>query len=492
MTNDDSPSLRIWQQNLNKSLVAQHCLLQTTHSRALSHDIVAIQEPYMGPGAKSRALSRWIACYPTPYANATEEQAKKTRSIIFMRKDLDSKSWSQVDVDSFDVTAIIAHTPHRDYLIINAYNDCNHSHTLSTIRRLLLQRRRLLPPDAQEEIILMGDFNRHHPIWDEARNGHLFTNQNLEAATTLLNLLADYSLQMALPPFLPTLRSFSSGNLTRVDNVFVSEGATDVLTSCTTYPEDQPAGTDHFPIETILNIPTHHLPPPTKRNFRKTNWEEFRGSLQHRIADIDITSPILNANSFDLLLDQLYAAIEHCIDNHVPLIRLSPYAKRWWTKELNDLRKRKVRLGRLSYRFRETPEMAVHEEYRLARNHYTEEIRRVKQQHWETYLEELAQGADMWSVHRIISSPSSDGSHTHIPPLETSGADDSINIAKTNDAKAEVLLNTFFPPPTARAASFVPPPPDAYPKPSFSFHPPSDEQIVRAIAYERSKKDLNG
>ena len=71
-------------------------------------------------------------------------------------------------------------------------------------------------------MIWLGDFNRHHPLWDEERNVHLFTTANLDAAQPLLNLLATYGMKMALPKGIPTLEAMNTKNYTRPDNVFCS------------------------------------------------------------------------------------------------------------------------------------------------------------------------------------------------------------------------------------------------------------------------------
>ena len=48
-----------------------------------------------------------------------------------------------------------------------------------------------------------GDFNRHHPMWDEERNRHLFTVQALEESLKLITLAADHDMYMALPKIFP-------------------------------------------------------------------------------------------------------------------------------------------------------------------------------------------------------------------------------------------------------------------------------------------------
>ncbi|KAJ7187281.1 hypothetical protein C8R46DRAFT_822025, partial [Mycena filopes] len=86
-------------------------------------------------------------------------------------------------------------------------------------------------------------------------------------------------MEMALPRDIPTLRAKGTGNLTRPDNVFCSEGLLQFFVSCDAYPTRTPGTTDHFPIISELD-----LVPPTKVmeerwNWRGANWDELRKEL---------------------------------------------------------------------------------------------------------------------------------------------------------------------------------------------------------------------
>ncbi|KAG2108904.1 uncharacterized protein F5147DRAFT_529760, partial [Suillus discolor] len=81
-------------------------------------------------------------------------------------------------------------------------------------------------------VIWLGDFNRHHPMWELANNTHLFTAANLDAAGTLINLLALYNMIQVLPPGIATLEASNTKNLTRPDNVFCSDRMEQVFTQC--------------------------------------------------------------------------------------------------------------------------------------------------------------------------------------------------------------------------------------------------------------------
>ncbi|EPS97081.1 hypothetical protein FOMPIDRAFT_1099446, partial [Fomitopsis schrenkii] len=86
-------------------------------------------------------------------------------------------------------------------------------------------------------VIWLGDFNRHHPIWEDERNTHLLTETYLDNAQPLVNLLSVFDFQMLLPPATPTLEAANSKNHTRPDNVFASQELVGSLVRCRTAPE---------------------------------------------------------------------------------------------------------------------------------------------------------------------------------------------------------------------------------------------------------------
>lgn len=89
-------------------------------------------------------------------------------------------------------------------------------------------------------IIWLGDFNRHHPQWDKLRNAHLFTQENLDKAQTLIEHTDNLDLYMILPRYTPTLKAMNTGNYTRPDNVFTTQSIADNLISCKTVEGEIP------------------------------------------------------------------------------------------------------------------------------------------------------------------------------------------------------------------------------------------------------------
>ena len=107
--------------------------------------------------------------------------------------------------------------------------------------------------DTDEELefsILCGDFNRHHPMWDEERNHHLFTATALAESVKLLEMVTRHDMQMVLPKDIPTLEALATKNWTHPDNIFCSMNMVDKIVYCTTDPRLRGPGTDHVPILT--------------------------------------------------------------------------------------------------------------------------------------------------------------------------------------------------------------------------------------------------
>ena len=89
------------------------------------------------------------------------------------------------------------------------------------------------------------DFNWHHPLWDEERNGHLLMAGASAAAQPLIALLEDFNMVMLILKGIPTLQSMVTKNWTRVDNVFAMHNTEHLVVACDTDPRQRGPGTDH-------------------------------------------------------------------------------------------------------------------------------------------------------------------------------------------------------------------------------------------------------
>src|SRR5882724_4911645 len=258
------------------------------------------------------------------------------RAIILVNKRLDTDMWSQVDIGSPDMTAVEVSTGRGKVWIVNTYNDIGWQQGL--LRSTLALRKRAHmgnPVRHTEHTIWLGDINLHHPLWDKECNSHLFTRGNLEKSQLLIDVLAEFDLQMVLPKDVPMLQALVTGNHTRPDNVFVSSLLVGRLVRCVTLPDERPARLDHIPVlmEVDLSLEEQvELPWP---NFRMADWKGVREAMSGRLEGLDADGDASTIGEFFHQLDELMCMISEVMDECVPKMGLLPSEKRWWSPELS-------------------------------------------------------------------------------------------------------------------------------------------------------------
>jgi ribonuclease HI len=477
----DVQHLRIWQQNLNKSSDAQLDFIHRLHPN--SFDIAAIQEPHINFLGNAQATSKWITVYPSTH----KAQPRLTRSLIFInRSSISSNAWTQLDVSCPDIVAIQIVTAQGTIRIYNIYNDGEHDEVLLALRKHV----RTYPParglPRPMRFIWLGDFNRHSPEWDEERNRHLFTRENLQAAGALIGLLAQEGMHMALPPGIPTLEAMASKNRTRVDNVFCDESTLSLIDTCDTREDWRPVKTDHFPIITNVRIAIEKGTERPRYDFRLVDWDEFNKALKARMQHVPEPTDIHSEAEASRRLDQLNRLVEETIEEQVPISKPCPYSKRWWNEELKTLRKEVKKLAREA---RKVQGMEGHPDilkYRKKRNEFAQAIRNTKRQHWIKWLENLSDYT-VWSAHRLVKAPPSDGGAARVPALciKDPNTGEISEEATDNSHKARMFHKLFFP-----EKPLVPAIPIdyEYPEPRWEHKAVSNEQIHRAIRHLKPKK----
>jgi hypothetical protein len=272
-------------------------------------------------------------------------------------------------------------------------------------------------PRIQLADIWVGDFNRHDPMWEHPNNSQLFTRPNIDAADYLINLLADFGMDIALAPGIPTLEHFVTKALHRVDHVFCLHDLSLKFTRCEALPHERPPKTDHFPTVSCIDLSMVRIDEEPKRNYRDTDWEEFGKGLETNLGRLRIRDPA-NIQDFDTMLQEFSSAITDTIEAHVPLCRPSPHCKRWWSKELAQARTAMRTLAKKAYRMRKRfPNHPIMEEYRQARNIYVQNVKSARQHHWEDWVESTDRFS-MWIVNKYVTAAPSDGGSARIPTLK--------------------------------------------------------------------------
>ena len=227
-------------------------------------------------------LSRQCKSKPTLVFNIPQNTLNQQRKKNMLHDPNEQKvNWTTLDIRSTDITAVKIKTHNCVVLIFNLYCNCTHNNSLLKSKEYMQQEATQITQNEQNtSMIWLGDFNWHHPQWDEERNSHLFTQQNLGAAQTLVNTTIKRNMHTTPPKNLPALKAMSTSNYTCTDNIFFSANLTNKIIICTTIPEDQPAKSNHIPIDTTLETNTTAVTTKQKYNYRQTIWEEFNKTLK--------------------------------------------------------------------------------------------------------------------------------------------------------------------------------------------------------------------
>src|ERR1700730_1211038 len=243
------PRLRIWQQNCRKSLDNTLHLINSLNPEHF--DLCLVQEPHIDFLNKTRAPGGWRTILPPSHNrpntntnnNNNDNPENPTRAAILVSPRLDTANWMDLTIDSPDLTGIQLWGEFGTIRIINVYADCHHSRAIQKVNLWLTNTDRDMNSDATQPTtppmhpvydLILGDFNRHHPMWEDEGNLHLFTMQALDLAQPLLELIAARDLEMVLPKGTPTLQLSMTKTWSRPDNVFISGTLVDAVVHCDT------------------------------------------------------------------------------------------------------------------------------------------------------------------------------------------------------------------------------------------------------------------
>jgi hypothetical protein len=202
--------------------------------------ILAIQEPGYSPYTKSTYC-------PRPYELAYEA-LPATKVCFMVRRDIGDAQWRRTQYGP-NVAVLELTLPGRNLSIVNVYNPRGSGPRITEWQNL-----NTALEEIRGELILLGDFNAHHPQWGgvgtacEQHADHLLVETRRRDLTLLT------------PPGEPTwVRGNSS---TVIDLTFISNSLANRVRYCGARP-DWLLIEDHIPIDITLEID-----PPQRPNIR--------------------------------------------------------------------------------------------------------------------------------------------------------------------------------------------------------------------------------
>jgi Endonuclease-reverse transcriptase len=360
--------LSIWQQNINKLPTCQHNLISSNELILMDIDIIALQEPSLNANNCTIVSRDWTTIYPMPH----NKRPGETRAATLIRSQVNTDAWTQIDFLSSNVMVIQITGSWGKLTIFNVYNDSNSNKTLTLLTNFHQSNCSMLGREEQGDahIIWLGNFNRHHPHWDDLSNTRLFTSEAIKDTEVLIEALAEVGLELALPSGTPTHYHNVMKRWSRLDHVFISEHSENLLIACDTQLEQREINTDHLPIQTELDLKVRANEEVPAPNFCEVDWDEFRKVLEAQLATMQPAERITTQRQLNQSCKALTEAIQDIIWDQVLVAKITSKTKRWWTKELTQLRRIAGKLGRRAYKRRDDLAHPIHQEHKEAAKRY--------------------------------------------------------------------------------------------------------------------------
>jgi hypothetical protein len=222
-------TISILQNNINKSQRRTHSILN--HPTSSSFAVLALQEPYWSEYTKSCLMHHaWTLVQPPP-----DDQGQKPRSVMYINNELlPTKEYEIINMPFRDVTAIAVTTSTKPFLLINVYNSQKND-IITPLQRHIHNTINIQQYDA---IIILGDFNLHHPLWNPPHY-----EKHEDKADNLIQMMTTLGLNLVIPE--GTITFPRSG--TAIDLVWGNNTAENLILRCG-IANTRDHGSDHLAI----------------------------------------------------------------------------------------------------------------------------------------------------------------------------------------------------------------------------------------------------
>jgi hypothetical protein len=124
-------------------------------------------------------------------------------------------------------------------------------------------------------------------------------------------------------------------NESTIDLMLIPSQLQPRVISCQIHSVDH--GSDHRAIALKLNYQRRPWKVPLQqRAYNMADWDSIQQTLQAQIGPVP---GIANTDNLDKAAQELVSQIQSLLQEKIPPPKAFPYTKRWWSRELTQLRK---------------------------------------------------------------------------------------------------------------------------------------------------------
>ena len=387
-----------------------------------NYDVLVIQEPWRNP----YIATSYHPLKDTFYLAYPDDKA--ARVCFYINRRIDPSTWtisySTKDIMILQIDNIsFGNKVH----IVNVYNEVG-THTLTKLRDAIDRL------DQQDEVLMLGDFNLHHPLWTSI---HHLAASGATAAQALLTVMQDFHFQLLTIPGAPTHR-WADGEST-IDLTFATEGLTSRMLYCK-IDSGRDCDSDHLPITTAFAWEWTATVPIHKRQWARMDVPILQQTLKKRLPEVPTATALDGKYSIDQYVEAIVNALQAGIEASTPWSNPSPRSVPGFDRECKDICREVQKLRRLWQKTRLEDD---YEAYRRARNRKGRSVKRIlRDNHRQRVTEASASDSGLWKLVRWAKNR-----HVMVPTCTPELRKPDGGLAQEASEKAETLRQSFFPPP---------------------------------------------
>ena len=341
-------------------------------------------------------------------------EGTKGGQAILVRRDVIgySKQINYLDRGQLEIQAVTIVLDRDKVDILNIYNP-NKNITVNEFEYYINQ--------LENKIILIGDLNAHHPMWEERSQGNATGNN-------IVNILFKYpDLTLVTPKSLPTRNNLNAFSSSTIDLCFASSELS--LESNVKVIDD--FGSDHELISITFNVKTNFQNIKTRRKWKfgeSPDWANWGKLLDEPIYTGDVI------NDYNLFVNNIVktsdAFFGRTSGNFKP-----KYSKPWWNSDCSKASIDKKKAKR-ALKHNPSPENLIN--LKRAEAIVKKTVKEAKKASFKNYCSQINCFTPIGEVWKKVSSFNGKRRFQSTPPLQEG------SVLHTQPAeKAEVIANGF-------------------------------------------------
>ncbi|CAD0055227.1 unnamed protein product [Aureobasidium pullulans] len=286
-------TLNILQANLHRSSGVQDALYND--SDIWDFDAILIQEPHYWEIAGNTQITGAGPNFEVikPKTLQRENQTQRIRSCMWINR---NNEYTQLTINSNDITAIVMRHGIRSILLVSIYIPCiGNGQEVDTqeLHTRLQEVQEAITGEgdcnAELEVFIAGDFNRHDTIWG---GNEVALGMRQGEGSRILDFIEENNLQLLTQRGVPTWER--NGSTSTIDLTMVSERLFEDRDICHLFENEY--GSDHRAIHTAINMGDTIEDPTTPRYLlQKADWKAIRDKIGQHLTDNSFPTDDLEA-----------------------------------------------------------------------------------------------------------------------------------------------------------------------------------------------------